>query len=255
MKIIVDVGSNFSTEKQLLDAVGIAASCGVDAIKYQLYSEADLYGFGSEQYNFDPDLLPMLASEARIHGIEFMCSAFSVGAYDYVNGYVDTHKIASCEITAKDILTRVNSYGKPVIFSCGGSTLTEAHAAEELLKDCDRTAMWCVGDYPAKIIDFRMFQLFHWALSQSSKIGFSDHSIDVLNIPMKAKEYGAVVIEKHVDFFDSKSADSAHSLNSHELAIMCAHIKGRTFHVPKQSVGAHKRVYNKDLDRWIRPKK
>lgn len=253
IKIIAEVGSNFSSEQDLIDSVGITKQCGADIVKFQLFSQNDLYGMGSEQYNFSPKLFPHLKDKCLEHGIELMCSAFSPGGYDIVNEFVDTHKIASCELSAKDILKTVNEFKKPVIFSNGGSTLKEVHEAEDMLIDCDRTAMWCVGDYPAKIIDFKSFNLFQWAMSGKNKIGFSDHSIDVLNIPVAAKLMGADVIEKHVDFFNSKSPDSPHSLNSFEFSIMCAALKDQTYHLPQQSMSKHKRIYSEQLKRWVRP--
>ena len=81
MKIIAEVGSNFSSEKDLIDSVEIAKSCGATAVKFQLFSECDLYGKGSETYNFNPKTLPQLKQKCLENDIELMCSAFSPGAF------------------------------------------------------------------------------------------------------------------------------------------------------------------------------
>lgn len=260
MKIIAEVGSNFRDHKDLLASVGIAKTCGADFVKYQLISEFDLYGSGSKKYSFDPDMLRQLAIECASHRIGLMCSAFSVEAYDIVNQHVEFHKVASSELSAADILQRLNVYAKPVILSTGGSTIAEVKRALEYLTRCKVTLMWCVGDYPAKVIDFEKFLHFKKEFENRHKIAFSDHSIDALNVPIMAKECGAEIIEKHVNFFSIVGPDSGHSLNRQEFAAMC----GRINRTPKQhenvipvefqSVRKHKRVFNADLNRWVRPR-
>jgi len=52
--------------------------------------------------------------------------------------------------------------------------------------------------------------------------GFSDHSLDVLNIPLLAKNNGCSIIEKHVNFTTrNDTPDAGHSLNYEEFRIMC----------------------------------
>ncbi len=55
---------------------------------------------------------------------------------------------------------------------------------------------------------------------------FSDHSTDALVIPHRAVELGAVVIEKHVNFFNVDCSDSPHSLSRHEFKQMCKVLRG-----------------------------
>lgn len=260
MRIIAEVGSNFRDNKELLSSVGIAKTCGADVVKYQLISEFDLYGSGSKKYNFNPDIFRQLVAECASYHIDLMCSAFSPEAYDIVNDYVDIHKVASSELSAADILMRINLYGKPVVLSTGGSTIAEVKLALEYLPRCKVTLMWCVGDYPAKIIDFEKFLIFKREFEPRYKIAFSDHSIDALNVPILAKECGAEMIEKHVNFFDIVGPDSGHSLNRQEFFAMCSRInrppKQRDDGISAefQSVRKHKRVFNSELNRWVRPR-
>jgi sialic acid synthase SpsE len=256
VKVVAEVGSNFKTENDLFQSIEIAKQCGADVVKFQLFSEHDLYGLGSEQYNFNPKLLRLMKIAADRVGIELMCSAFSPGGYEIVNEFVSTHKIASCEISDHHILETVNSFKKPVIFSNGGSTIYETMEARGKLNDCPEvTAMWCAGDYPAKLIMLSDFEVFIREMSPTCKIGFSDHSIDVFNIPMRAKQLGALVIEKHVNFFDVKGPDTGHSLNRIEFEILCRMMSNTPgmMVMPPSSIRQHKRYYSQRLGRWVRP--
>ena len=254
MKVIAEVGSNFNTEKDLLDSIKIASDCGADIVKFQYFSQEDLYGFGSSIHNFSPEMFPFLRDKALEHGIGFMCSAFSTKGYEFVNDYVDIHKIASAEISALDILKTVNDFEKPTIISNGGSSNYETLLAVQKLFKCDLTVMFCVGDYPAKILSFDKFKVFRDYFLPLCSVGFSDHSSDVLNIPKMAKDFGIKYLEKHVDFFNSKdSLDYGHSLNKSEFKLMVDNLNGLSYQLPQHSVRDHKRYYNEVLEKWVRP--
>jgi sialic acid synthase SpsE len=65
------------------------------------------------------------------------------------------------------------------------------------------------------------------AFKKSYDYGYSDHSVDVMIIPILAKHHGCSVIEKHVNFTDHTDTDDApHSLNAHEFALMVQSIHG-----------------------------
>jgi sialic acid synthase SpsE len=154
-----------------------------------------------------------------------MCSAFSPELYDVVNPYVVTHKVASSELTHKRILEKLSSYGKPVILSTACASYKEIDKALELLHPCDVVLMYCVGAYPANLVDLRLIKDLQERYPDNT-IGFSDHTKDVMSIPYEAvKKYGAMVIEKHVTFIDDDTPDSPHSLNRMDFMTMCDAIK------------------------------
>lgn len=235
MRVIAEVGSNFKTYEDCINSVKAAHLAGADTVKFQMYTHRELYGVAGRLPGELPrDWVPYLRNYAEHLGIEFMCTAFSPEGYEFVNSFVSTHKIASAELGAPDILKKVNSLGKPVVLSTAGSTLDEIAAALELLKDVKVTIMFCVADYPAKIIDFRNLKELSERFGKSYQYGFSDHSTDVLNIPHSAKFYGATVIEKHVNFTRyTDTPDAGHSLNAQELSLMITNLKKQ---VPRELV-------------------
>lgn len=225
MQVIAEIGSNHKSKDDCAKSIRLAARFGADVVKFQIFGGFDLYG---PNYVGDLGLWPdldLLALEAKYHDIELMVTAFSPNGYEEVNKYVRRHKIASSEITDLDILDRVNRFKKPVIVSTGGATEAEIETALAKLKDCPVTLLYCVVDYPAKIVDFR--HMVELSKTYGLPVGYSDHTIDVINIPDLAKKNGATIIEKHVNFCGyTDTPDAGHSLNLEEFGIMVRALKG-----------------------------
>lgn len=226
MRIIAEIGSNWKTKDDCIKSIGAAKVAGADAVKFQTFTGRELYG---PLYCGEAHLLPdieVLSVEAALVGIEFMCTAFSPEGYRFVDHYVETHKIASSELTDENILKTVNELRKPVLLSTGGANYHEIDRARQLLKDCSVTLMFCVAEYPAKVIDFRHLADMQSHYGLMAHYGYSDHSIDVLNIPLIAKRHGCEVLEKHVNFCGyTDTPDAPHSLSGEEFSQMVRHLR------------------------------
>jgi sialic acid synthase SpsE len=234
VKVIAEIGSNWKTLNDCHTSIERAKQSGADFVKFQLFTPASLYG-PQEKFSIDdigkcpylhPHWIPALASQAQTLGIEFLCSAFSPREYELVNPYVNYHKIASAELTDITILRMVNSFKKPVFLSTGGSSLEDIRLALAYLRDCDVTIMYCVADYPARLVDFTYFQKMQFTFGDEYDYGYSDHSLDLLNIPVLARDRGASIIEKHVNFCGAvDTPDSPHSCSSDEFKILVSNLR------------------------------
>lgn len=227
MKIVAEVGSNWFNVIDCVDSIGSAKRSGADAVKFQIFTYKELYGVegGPMGFELPRAWIPELKDVADAHNIEFMCTAFSPDGYEFIDKFVKTHKIASMEITHLDILKTVNSFKKPVYLSTGGASPFQVMEALAYLPDCEVTVLYCVPQYPA-----RSTWLPQMALLQEltrKPIGFSDHSLEIIQMPLWAKAMGAEVIEKHVNFVQlaGDTPDSPHSLNEYEFTVMCRAIK------------------------------
>ncbi len=182
--VICDVGSNHRGSLDLaLGHVTAAREAGCDGVKFQMYTEAELYGVrhltdatdprtctltteelyarGSlrkSPYEMPREWILPLAVKAKEVGIEFLCTAFSADGVRFVDPHVAIHKIASCEMLHLGILDAVIATGKPFIVSTGGAQYSEV---EFLQRYCwDRGAherlrvLECVANYPAEISDY-----------------------------------------------------------------------------------------------------
>ena len=259
-KIVAEVGSNWSSLEDCLASITKAKECGADAVKFQLYDYKSLYGldapietkdgaFGEYEKRKElpgtlpVDWLPKLKEQADNVGIEFMCTAFSVELLDKVDPYVKIHKVASAEMLHVGMLKRLRRIGKPVYLSTGAHTVSEIDRALAFLTQpeveyhwgesaeiayeippVDVTLMYCTASYPAKYSNTYNVKLYRKLFS--TKVGFSDHTLDVYEAPINAIENGAVVIEKHVNFVNADGPDAPHSLNTEEFKDMVHALMG-----------------------------
>lgn len=242
--IIAEVGSNWQTLDDCRLSIHAAKACGADAVKFQLFDAKSLYGTDIEMNGQLPkEWIELLAKRAKEIGIEFMCSAFSPELVDFVNPFVNIHKLASAEMTHIRILEKLRGMGKPVLLSTGSQPMTYIKEVVKILDHATVIPMYCVANYPANVVDLRQITELQRAFPYN-QIGYSDHSMDVLTVPKQAVELGACVIEKHFKYKEMSTPDSAHSLNPFEFKLMVQSIRGDLpqFVVPQEAmITTHKR--------------
>ena len=223
--IIAEVGSNFKYFHDMILSIAQARQAGADAVKFQMFSDKDLYGHGSENYNFNPDCLPGLKSHADAQNIEFMCTAFSVEGLALVDPYVKRHKIASSEMEHWPLIKAALKTGKPLLISTGGHTYDEIQKTVDLVSGSDFTLLYCCNSYPSRCHDLN--NIIKLSDTFSVNCGYSDHSIDIFTPYTAVEHYGAVVVEKHFTIdptMDTPDAD--HSLDPKQFKMMCELIHG-----------------------------
>lgn len=232
--IIAEVGSNWTSFQEAKDSISFAKQAGADAVKFQLFSSVDLYGYPipwdgpiDPATQLNREWLPKLKEKADACGIEFMCSAFSPELVDVVDPFVSVHKVASSEMAYPQLLERVKSKGKPILLSVGASSKGDIELALKILLGApQRVLMYCSSAYPSRY--FNLFQMNDLKETFDLPVGFSDHSDQVAYSALSAvHHFGAVAIEKHVNFHNVKSPDSEHSLSYQEFAYMCELLHGK----------------------------
>jgi len=226
--VIAEVGSNWRTLVDCLNSITLAKNCGADAVKFQLFSHRELYGYDGEMpFSLPREWIPKLVEKAKSCGIEFMCTAFSLDGYMFLNQYVKKHKVASSNMLHIPILQYLKTVGKPVILSTGGGwSLKDVSLALATLADSPPVfLLHCVAAYPANRTKLdRIFVLQE--KFPKCIIGYSDHSTNYTDIPIYAKSLGAELIEKHVNFVNCKETpDSPHSLSTEQFQVMVRLLK------------------------------
>lgn len=242
--LVAEVGSNWHTLEHAVASIGAAAAMGADCAKFQAFTHVSLYGWrkslgevvtgsgetwdGEMQYSLPLAWLPALREKADACGIDFACTAFSPELVAAVDPFVPWHKVASSDATWPQLLEAVAETGKPIVLSVGAKSRGDIAAALQTLGGPakERTVlMYCVSAYPARTIDLRaMANLRVYGL----RVGFSDHSTDIVGHPVEAAHRGAVVLEKHFTAFpDLDTPDRPHSLTMDEFKTMVDHIRFR----------------------------
>jgi sialic acid synthase SpsE len=239
MKIIAEIGSNWQTFEHAKDSISQAKAAGADAVKFQAFTFESLWGVKLSQaaeivksavgikHEMPLDWLPKLAEKAMACGIEFMCTAFSPEGVAAVDPYVETHKVASAELTHLKLLEAIARTKKPVYLSTGASGIEDIALALDILKPCrETTLMHCVAAYPARATNLRRIQALE---AFGVPVGYSDHSLSCDDIPFHAAyTWGAKVLEKHMTAFpDLETPDRDHSLTVDQFRYMVDYISNK----------------------------
>lgn len=208
--IIADVGSTWcrgaSTKENLslaLKSIKIASGSRVSAVKFQLYTHKDLYGYEKEDmYSLPKEWIPELKKEAEKNGVSFMCSVFNKNDVWYLNDYVQIHKVASSDMKNVELIEEIAKTGKPIIVSTGASHYLESQWLINLWKEMsnsDICILDCVGAYPADTSDYHL-NFIGELYEHIGAVGISDHTLSN-SVALAAIGYGATVFEKHFDAF------------------------------------------------------
>lgn len=142
-----------------------------------------------------------LADYCHSIGLGFMSSPFDLQAVDLlVDAGVGALKIASGEITHRQLLQRVADTGLPVVLSTGASTVAEIdQALDWLVGVADLTLLACTLSYPTAEADAelgRIRALVEAFPLRRLRFGYSDHTLRV-DTAMAAVVAGATMLEKH----------------------------------------------------------
>ncbi|MDR1775066.1 MAG: N-acetylneuraminate synthase family protein [Actinomycetes bacterium] len=202
--------------------VRAAAGAGADAVKFQSYKAETLASRNSPAY-WDQTKEPTasqyelfkkfdafgtleyheLAATCKEVGVDFLSTPFDYESLDYLEDIVPAYKISSSDITNYPFLKRVAQKEKPIILSCGASTLDEVQDAYRLLIDegCpDVSLLHCVLSYPTNPVDANLAVIQTLKTSfPSATIGYSDHvpPDNCMTTLLVAWLTGAEIIEKH----------------------------------------------------------
>jgi len=222
VEIVAEIGANHDGDvdeaHRLVDA---AAEAGVDAVKFQTYTSAELVADpdrvvswgppGRERSEtvgsmFDRLAIPRAAhgelfEHARRLGVTAFSTPFSVDGLDFLLGLdVPAIKIASSDVNHRELLQAAAASGKPLILSTGKATIEEVDRAVETVRDggaSEICLLHCVAQYPAPLEEMNLLAIPKLAERYPDlSVGLSDHSLGS-TAAVGAVALGAVMIEKH----------------------------------------------------------
>ena len=128
-----------------------------------------------------------------------MLTAFDENIAESIDSLVKIHKIASADITNLNLLKKIASFNKPVIFSCGASTLKEILNAKNILLNNGATQaipLHCVLNYPTAEENAEISFIKKLINEFGNDVGY-DHTIptDDHDAQLLAVLLGATVLE------------------------------------------------------------
>lgn len=213
VNFISEVSSNHSRDlERCLDFVRKSKEIGCDTVKFQLFKIEELFApeileksethRKRKEWELPLSFLPDISKECKKLDIQFSCTPFYLKAVEELEPYVDFYKIASYELTWKDLLIECARSGKPVILSTGMATLEEVVDAHSTLVKAgakDITLLQCNSGYPTPLLDANVSAIETIRKATGSKMGWSDHTVRPSVIYRAIHKYGAEAVEFHLD--------------------------------------------------------
>jgi sialic acid synthase len=248
--VIAEIGHNHQGDldrcKELFTA---AKACGCHAVKLQkrdnksLYSEemynspynsenafGPTYGAHREALEFGSEQYTALKIHAEKLGITFFATAFDKPSVEFLTRLdMPAFKIASGDLTNRDLLEYVARKRRPTIISTGGAkSIKEVYAADAVFAqaNCPLAILQCTSGYPARFeeLNLEVLSTYRFALPQRV-IGYSGHENGIAMAPV-AFAMGARIIEKHFTLDRTwKGTDQAMSLEPRGMKSMIRDLK------------------------------
>lgn len=240
--ILAEAGVNHNgsleNAKKLVD---VAVSAGVDAVKFQTFqSELLVSKFGKKatyqeentgshesqlemlkklELSFEEQL--ELLAYCKEKKIQFLSTAFDMQSVAFLETLdLPMHKIPSGEIDNLPYLICLAQTKKPIVLSCGMSSLSEIEEAIGILRKygtTDLTVLHCNTQYPTPFCDVNLRAMQSIAQQFNVKIGYSDHTLGI-EVPIACAALGATFIEKHFTLDNAMDGpDHKASLNPTQL--------------------------------------
>lgn len=234
--VIAEIGHNHQGRLDTaLKMIETAASCGVNAVKFQkrdnktLFTKAFYnrpydnensfgltYGEHREFLEFGRDEYFEIKKFAEDKEVEFIVTAFDFKSADFLEELgITSYKIASGDVTNTPLLTYIAKLGKPMFVSTGAASLEEVRIAyETVLEHNDQLCiLHCTAGYPTEYEDLNLtvIQTLKKEFPEAI-IGYSGHDNGILAAVI-AYMLGATVVEKHFTLNHSwKGTDHKYSL-------------------------------------------
>ncbi len=210
---VAEVSSNHNRDlDRCLRFVDVAAAAGCGAVKFQLFTVADLFApeilarsarhRARQAYELPPAFLPAIASHCRQRGVLLGCTPFSLEAVDRLAGHVDFLKIASYELAWHPLGAACAATGLPVMLATGMADLPEVAEAVANLRraGCGQpTLLHCVSAYPLAPEQANLAAIDTLRRAFGARVGWSDHSRRPGVIHRAVHRFGAEVVELHLD--------------------------------------------------------
>ncbi|NBY19414.1 N-acetylneuraminic acid synthase [bacterium] len=213
VNFIAEVSSNHHQDiNRCLQFVNSAKEAGCTSVKFQLFRIDQLFApeilkksethRQRKSWELPLDFLPKIANECSRADIQFGCTPFYLDAVAELYPFVSFYKIASYELTWKDLLKECAQTGKPVILSTGMANMPEIVEAHQVLVQSgakDITLLHCNSSYPTPVADANLEAIRTILNTTGAKVGWSDHTVNPGVIYRAVHKYNAEVIEFHLD--------------------------------------------------------
>lgn len=206
--VIAEIGSNhngcLATALELID---VSAGCGADIVKFQGFLADELISLNDSRYDImkrlevPRDWYPDLMDRCKKNNVGFLSTATNFTTLQWMLDLgVTAFKVASCNLTYRQMIDKLIEIGLPIIVSTGLATIDEIVklAAYFEAKGFDKYSfLHCVSKYPVQPSDLRLKNILVLKEILNCPVGFSDHTHGY-HLAVAAVALGARIVEKHI---------------------------------------------------------
>jgi N,N'-diacetyllegionaminate synthase len=233
--VIAEIGVNHDGSVRLAkELVELAAACGADAVKLQLFSAKNLMHASSEfaeyqqqrvndtdpaamlrRYELSPADVAELVALIRKRGLIPIATPFSPADVAVLRRMsLPAVKIASPDLVNRPLLLAVADLGVPIIASTGAATMDEVATTVRWINEWHLSfaLLHCVSSYPTPPEQANLCWIGELADQFEVPIGLSDHTTDELAGAL-AVASGASIVEKHFTY-DRRANGPDHSASA-----------------------------------------
>jgi N,N'-diacetyllegionaminate synthase len=233
--VIAEIGVNHDgSVRRALELVELAAACGADAVKLQLFSASTLMHASSQfatyqedrvddadpvamlrRYELSPSDVREVVAAILKRGLLPIATPFSPSDVDVVSElHLPAVKVASPDLVNRPLLERVARLNVPLIASTGAATMDEIETTCGWLRGW-RSAfalLHCVSSYPTPADQANLCWIGEMSARFEVPVGFSDHTTETMAGAL-AVAAGATIIEKHLTY-NRKAKGPDHSASA-----------------------------------------
>ena len=221
--VIAEIGVNHDGSAQrAIELAKIAAACGADAVKLQVFRAGLLMHASSQfakyqrdrvapadspaamlkRYELSADDVRRVVQGVRELGLVALATPFSPPDMDIVERLrLPAVKVASPDLVNRPLLARVAKYGRPMLLSTGAASMEEVEMAVGWLRGWGAhfALLHCVSAYPTAEEHANLCWIGELAARFDVPVGYSDHTTETIAGALAAAA-GAAVIEKHLTY-------------------------------------------------------
>jgi N,N'-diacetyllegionaminate synthase len=233
--VIAEIGVNHDGSLRLAkELVELAAACGADAVKLQIFTAANLMHSSSQfaeyqqtrvndadpaamlrRYELAPAEIAELVGLIRKRNLMPIATPFSPADVETISELnLPAVKIASPDLVNRPLLSVVSRLGVPMIVSTGAATMDEVITTANWFSDWRQSfaLLHCVSSYPTPVADTNLCWIGELASRFNVPVGFSDHTTNEIAGAL-AVAHGATIVEKHFTY-DRNAAGPDHSASA-----------------------------------------
>jgi sialic acid synthase SpsE len=246
--VIAEIGVNHDGNvNKALELVRVAANCGADAVKLQVFRAVNLLhptcSMAEYQKQRSPtaDVFEMLR-RYEMTGEEItrvvrairdkkmvpLATPFSPSDLDLIERLrLPAVKIASPDLVNRPLLSAAQKLGKPLIVSTGAATMGEVDEAVGWLRGWGTSfaLLHCVSGYPTPPQHANLCWIDELSRRFNVPVGYSDHTIGISTGALAAAA-GALIVEKHLTYDrDARGPDHAASSDPNQFERYVKHLR------------------------------